>query len=201
MAKKITPLDRFAKLTLNNLEDWAGDKIVSRGVALQAGGAVSDLTLSNDGSILAWVKGSRRYAVRVEVDEDDQVDSYCTYPYELSCKHGVAVVLEYQLLAKRSAVIPPTEPDDDRLKRLSKRFAFDLPDDDCEETEDLEVEIDAYLTGKSKTQLIEIIKDLSQKQPNVAREIADRRQLKSGGPKELVKRLRREIRELGVNAG
>jgi len=200
MAKKITPLDRFAKLTLNNLEDWAGDKIVSRGVALQAGGAVSDLTLSNDGSILAWVKGSRRYAVRVEVDEDDQVDSYCTYPYELSCKHGVAVVLEYQLLAKRSAVIPPTEPDDDRLKRLSKRFAFDLPDDDCEETEDLEVEIDAYLTGKSKTQLIEIIKDLSQKQPNVAREIADRRQLKSGSPKELVKRLRREIRELGDQA-
>jgi len=41
MTKKKTQLDRFADLTWNDIEDWAGRKIVSRGKDYQRGGHVS----------------------------------------------------------------------------------------------------------------------------------------------------------------
>jgi uncharacterized Zn finger protein len=58
MPKKKTPLDRFADLTWNDIEEWAGSKIVSRGKNYQRQGFVSDLAVTDDGGLIAQVKPS-----------------------------------------------------------------------------------------------------------------------------------------------
>jgi hypothetical protein len=64
MPKKKTRLDRFSDLTWNDIEEWAGGKIVSRGKSYQRQGRVSDLAVTDDGSLIAWVDGTVRYATR-----------------------------------------------------------------------------------------------------------------------------------------
>jgi uncharacterized Zn finger protein len=92
MPKKKTQLDRFADLIWNDLEEWAGSKIVSRGKNYQRQRGVSDLVVTNDDGLIAWVDGTEHYATKVVMDEEGLPDSICTCPYELDCKHGVAVV-------------------------------------------------------------------------------------------------------------
>jgi uncharacterized Zn finger protein len=65
MPKKKTRLDRFPDLTWNDIEEWAGGKIVSRGKSYQRQGRVSDLAVTDDDALLAWVDGTERYANRV----------------------------------------------------------------------------------------------------------------------------------------
>jgi uncharacterized Zn finger protein len=88
MPNKKTLIDRFSDLTWDDIESWAGGKIVSRGQNYQRQGRVSDLAVKDDGSLIAWVDGSARYATRVAIDEDGLPDSICTCPYGLNCKHG-----------------------------------------------------------------------------------------------------------------
>ncbi len=49
MSKKKTRLDRFSDLTWNDIEAWAGGKIVSRGKNYQCQGRVSDLAVTVNG--------------------------------------------------------------------------------------------------------------------------------------------------------
>ncbi|MBW1816849.1 MAG: SWIM zinc finger domain-containing protein [Deltaproteobacteria bacterium] len=93
MPKKKTLLDRFSDLTWNDFEKWAGGKILSRGKNYQRQGRVSDLAVTEDGRLIAWVAGSKRYATRVVMDDDGLPDSICSCPYTFDCKHGVAVVI------------------------------------------------------------------------------------------------------------
>jgi uncharacterized Zn finger protein len=112
MAKKKTRLNRFSDLTWNDIEEWAGGKIVSRGKSYQRQGRVSDLAVTDDGSLIAWVDGTERYATRVVMDEDGLPDSICTCPYELDCKHGVAVVIEYLKQVENNRRVPKAKHDD-----------------------------------------------------------------------------------------
>jgi hypothetical protein len=58
-------------------------------------------------------------------------------------------------------------------------------------------EIDTFLQGKTKTQLINLVSEIAEQYPEIAQELADRKQLTSGKTKALVTRLRKEIREIG----
>jgi uncharacterized Zn finger protein len=69
-------------------------------------GRVSDLAVTDDGSLIAWVDGTERYATRVVMDEDGLPDSICTCPYGLDCKHGVAVVIEYLKRIENNRRVP-----------------------------------------------------------------------------------------------
>ena len=95
MPKKKAKLDQFADLTWNDLEEWVGGKIVSRGKNYQRQGRVCDLAVTEDDGLIAWVDGTERYATKAVMDDDGLPDSVCTCPYEVDCKHGVAVVVEY----------------------------------------------------------------------------------------------------------
>jgi uncharacterized Zn finger protein len=202
MPKKEKPLDRFADLTWDDLEAWAGGKIVSRGQNYQRQGRVADLAVTDDGSLIAWVDGSERYATRVVMDEDGLPGATCTCPYEWNCKHGVAVVIEYLKRVEHNQGVPKAKQDDDRLKLLADE---DLDDEmnaaENAMSEDLRQDIDGYLKGKTKTQLIELIHDLAGQYPELARELSDRKQLISGNTKTLVARLRTEMHDLGSEPG
>jgi len=58
MPKKKTQLDSFADLTWNDLGEWAGSKIVSRGTNYQRQGRVGDLAVTEDDGLIAWVDGT-----------------------------------------------------------------------------------------------------------------------------------------------
>jgi uncharacterized Zn finger protein len=189
--------DRFADLTWDDLEQWAGGKIVSRGERYQKQGSVSDLAVTGDGGLVAWVSGTRRYATKVIIDEDGGPDSVCTCPYGFNCKHGVAVVLEYLEQIGQDRRIPTASQDDDRLVLLEGAGEDEtLEGEEAGLPEPARMEIEPFLQGKSKGQLVELLLALARQHPDIAQDLMDRQQPTSGRTKQLMARLRREIREI-----
>jgi uncharacterized Zn finger protein len=202
MSKKKMPLDRFAGLTWDNLDKWAGSRIVSRGKNYQRQGHVSELAATEDGVLIAWVQGSERYATRVKMEDDGLPDSICTCPYEFDCKHGVAVVLEYLERIEGGERVPKAHKDDERLRLFEDEGWEDEADEDEPAMpQDIKGEIDSFLKGKTKGQLIKIILELADRYPDIGQDLADRRQIVSGDVKAMVTRLRRDIREIGEEPG
>ena len=209
MAKKKT--DSFVNLSWDDLREWAGSKIVSRGRSYQRQNLVSKLALLDNGGLLAWVDGTHRYATQVTIGDDGLPESICTCPYGCDCKHGVAVILEYLEQIKKNKRVPEAAKNDERLSLFDEdRWDDDI--DDVEDEDDFDYdespltkkdksEIAAYLDGKSKTQLTELIYDLAEKFPRMAQELTDRKQLASGNVKSMITRLKKDIREIASEPG
>jgi uncharacterized Zn finger protein len=191
-------MKRFADLTWNDIDTWAGGTIVSRGKKYQRQGRVADLAVTADGGLIAWVKGSERYAARVVMNENGLPDSMCTCPYERDCKHGVAVVIEYLQQIENNCRVPTARQDDERLILLADEGR---DEDENFLSEDIRQDIDDFLQGKTKAQLIDLIHDLAGQYPEMARDLSDRKQVISGNTKALMTRLRKEIRDLGSEPG
>jgi hypothetical protein len=64
-------------------------------------------------------------------------------------------------------------------------------DDEHVMSEDFRQDIDAFLQGQTKAQLIDLIHDLAGQYPEMARELRDRKQVISGNTEPLVTRLRK----------
>lgn len=60
MPKKKSRLKKIATLKWEDLEDWAGPRIVDRGRRYQQQGRVTDLAITSDENLVAWVDGSER---------------------------------------------------------------------------------------------------------------------------------------------
>ena len=59
----------------------------------------------------------------------------------------------------------------------------------------------AFLNGKTKTQLIELVTDLAKQHEEVAQDLLDRNLVKSGKTDALVERVRQEIQDVGAESG
>lgn len=202
MTKKKTQLSPLKDLTWDDLNEWAGSKIVSRGRSYQQQGRVSELAHTEDGALVAWVDGSDRYATTVDSGDDGTLSSMCTCPYELNCKHGVAVVLEYLERAEHNRRVPHVGSGDKRLALLAHEDRDDeIGEDEIALSSKGGTEIDVFLKGKTKAQLIQLFHEIAEQYPEIAQELADRQQMISGDAKTLVTRLRREIRDIGAKPG
>ncbi len=202
MTIKKRPTNKWTALTWNDLEEWAGSKIVTRGRNYQRQERVFDLAETDDGGLMAWVNGTERYATSVAMGDDGLPVSICTCPYEWACKHGVAVVLEYLERLENNRRITRAKPDDDRLKLLEDEDRDDVSDtDENAVPEDIQQDIARYLKDKTKAQLIDLIHELAGQYPEMARDLSDRRQLLAGNTQTLVARLKREIRDIGDEPG
>jgi uncharacterized Zn finger protein len=175
----------FLDLTWSDLEDWAGSRILSRGASYNKSGLVQELTLS-DGSLLAWVRGSRRYATTVSLTRG-KLASDCTCPYGGTCKHAVAVVLDYLDRVKRKEKVPLAGADDERLLLLGNGAALGDEDDDCidftgedYEDDDEEDDIDASLNKKSKREIQAMLRGILKTHPTLKDEL----KLKPVAPKK-----------------
>ncbi len=203
MAKrKREPADPFADLTWDDLEQWAGGKIVSRGERYQSQGRVSELAVTSDGGLIAWVSGTEEYATKVIMDEEGMPDSVCTCPYGINCKHGVAVVLEYLEQVGEDRQIPRASEGDERLTLLEGRGREEVFEEgEAGLPEPVRTEIEPFLQDKSKAQLVDLLLEIAEQHPDIAQDLVDRQQILSGSTKKLVTRLRKEIREVGAEAG
>ena len=116
--KSEVPVDPFSELTWDDLEEWAGSRIVARGRSYQRRGAIRDLQRDEEGALVAWVTGSRLYAARVSIEGSKDLICECTCPYWTTCKHAVAVVVEYLDMTKKGTAVGRVEADDARLEEL-----------------------------------------------------------------------------------
>ena len=210
-AKKKEPIDPFSKLTWEDLEEWAENRIVARGRSYQRSGAVRDLGRTEDGASVAWVMGTRRYATRVRVGGRKNIESECTCPYWTTCKHAVAVVLEYLESIKTEHTIGQVEEDDPRLLELE---AIGEESDELEEFDEYEdgleeahsgrakskksktASLRPYLQEQTKAELVALVIELADAHDEVRQLLADRRDLASGQTDKVLQTIRREIRDL-----
>lgn len=204
MPIKEKKIDLFASLTWNDIDDWAGDRVASRSRSYQRNGCVSDLAVTADGDLIAWVDGAHRYATMVSMNEESGLpDSVCSCPYSIDCKHGVAVVLEYLKCVEENIAVPEALENDHRLELAGVVACHDEYDDDEEDDEDESLaedtrgEINSFLKKKTKDQLVGLFLDLAERYPEVRQDLADGERLASGNTAAMVKQLRKDIRGIG----
>ncbi|MDT8445119.1 MAG: SWIM zinc finger family protein, partial [Desulfuromonadales bacterium] len=189
-------------VTLEDLRDWAGSKIYNRGKGYVSN--VSQLSRTEDGTLVAWVSGSDEYATSVRHEGKGDFDSDCTCPYDDwgPCKHAVAVLLAAAEQLKQYQDIPLLDPDDDLYLE-----AFDEDDDWLEEDEDDDREessseppkgrspqLEKQLADKSRDELQALLIELALDFPEVSRRLRDTIRLETGQVDKLVHSLRKEIR-------
>ncbi len=118
------PRKKWNSLTWNDLDAWAGNRSVSRGEAYQRQGRVKDLSLADDGRLLATVVGSQPYVtsawLATKGRRHQQVESVCTCPVGVSgCKHAVAVLVDFLSMLADEREVPLAKPDDPRWSLFS----------------------------------------------------------------------------------
>ena len=177
------------------------------GQSYQRSRRVQDLAQTKSGGLVAWVQGEKRYATQVDFKGGELI-STCTCPYGSTCKHAVAVVLEYLDLLKKNMEVPRIAKQDKRLLLVKKTADEDEWDDeegewddheDEEQGEELEAEELPRRTGKSTTdvlkdflqnptkeQLISLLEDLAGKYSIVREDLQDRLDLAKGSVKKMV---------------
>lgn len=197
--------DPFADLTWEDLEDWAGTTIVSRGRTYQRNSSVSDLGITLEGTLIAYVLGSTRYVTQVAIQNGD-LTSECTCPYWTTCKHAVAVILEYLMCLKNDVAVPQIPPTDPRLDipRETETTGEEYWDPELGMWTDTEEEpkteqqqntgsLSAYLEKQTNAQLVELLDELTDAFPDVREFLEDRRNVRSGNASTLLKAIRQEI--------
>ena len=88
----------WSELDEADLETWVQRRCLDRARRYFEEGRVESLTMTAEGELLAWVRGSEWYAVRIVLTADNKARrlvSVCTCPVAYSCKHAVAVLLAY----------------------------------------------------------------------------------------------------------
>jgi uncharacterized Zn finger protein len=204
MARKRRETDPFEALTWMDLEAWAGDKIVARGKSYQRNGHVKELARTADGKLAAWVEGTERYAVLVYFD-GGMLESNCTCPYWDDCKHAVATVLEYMDYIKKNVQVPVYDQKDKGLQIVEqKKVEFfsgvDRIEEDLSEGASNEF-VEDFLKGLKKSELIQILNDLTKRHRAVHEAILDRKHLSGRSVKKMVDRVRAEILDLTSEPG
>jgi len=194
MQKRKTPLDRLANLTWNDLDEWVSPRILDRGRSYRKQGRVSDLVIADEHDLLASVRGTIEYATWVVVDDDGPPSSVCTCPYELDCKHGVAVVLEYLNHTENDLPVPRVRQGDPRLDLFEDESRESEPGIDKASTRPASSpDVNTLLKGRTKAQLIELVVELAGQFPEIARILEDRWHAATGNTEALVARARDEI--------
>ena len=88
MAKARDRASGWNDLTWGELEEWAGERSLERGLRYFKSGHVSNLARAADGELLATVQGTERYVTAVGLaGGDDILDGRCTCPIGGCCKH------------------------------------------------------------------------------------------------------------------
>jgi uncharacterized Zn finger protein len=208
-----SPSEAWSTLTWDDLDEWAGARTVSRGRSYQRNGRVSQLCISEAGTLIAWVDGSDRYATGVELDTatrkgPDRMISLCSCPVRFACKHAVAVIVECLEAIEAGTPIAGVSDDDPRLALLEGRM--DGFDDDEREVEPRprasksrrrtkkisDHDIRKHLASKSPDDLVDLLLQVCDRDPEVRKALVDECALAGGRYDELLAEARSEMRSL-----
>ncbi len=212
-------LAKFADLTWQDLEEWAGSRIVGRGKSYKT--HVLNLCLTSEGGLVATVSGTDLYTTRVDRPETGDLLCSCTCPYDWGpCKHGVGVILAALDTLKGKRNLPVAAPDDERLGGRPGITAEGLPYDDRDEIQPRDGDefpesasaptppggsrrgpkLRGYVSKLSKRELTELVLDLANTIPEVRERLSDRIRLEADGIAAVVDEVRGQIEELAAES-
>jgi uncharacterized Zn finger protein len=213
MTRKRTKTDYLKNLTWDDLEQWAGNTIVSRGRNYQRNRRVKGLARTPHGGLIAWVEGTRSYATQVDL-ESGTLCSTCNCPYWDTCKHAVALVLEYLYCLKNGVVVPEVTAEDERLRMLAEYYEgeplYSDDEDDLEDDAPLDrhrygepflQSLQAFLRKQTKAQLSTLLEDLADRYPPVRDTLQDLIDLSTADISEMVRVVRAKILEISSEPG
>jgi uncharacterized Zn finger protein len=206
MKKEALKRDLFEKISWDDLEQWAGSRVLSRGQGYHRDHRVQGLAQTQTGGIIAWVHGGQKYATEVDF-EDGELISVCTCPYGNNCKHAVAVVLEYLDHARKNKEVPRVTEQDKRLVLLRDSADEQEWDDEYQGIDGDKlapkksgktkpIALRGFLEQQNKEQLIALIEELAGKHSIIREALQDRYDLSKGSVKKIVNAVRKEIHEL-----
>ena len=187
-----TLIQMLSQLSFEELETWAGSKILQRARAYED--RVDGLHQTTCGTLIAWVEGADRYVTRVLL-QHDHLEHDCTCPYDWGgpCKHAVAVILSAAKMLKTKQVIPVLETEENLHRMLLEggkgRAAHPLADLPAPSLEEI-------LRDKKREELITLLLDIAGRYPDVHQDIMEREHLEKGQVDMLTESLRQEIRKL-----
>ncbi len=195
----------LGELTYADLDQWAGEKIRTRGKSYIK--RVEGLHRTPNDELVAWVSGTEEYATLVHLDAAGEHEWFCTCPYDWGpCKHAVAVILVAAQQVKQKQDIPLLAEDDDLYLVL-----FGEQDDETGWEEELEDEpttgkpkkkkgekpkLRKLLDAKSREDLLDLLVTLAADYPQVERDLLEAEQLRNGRIDPLIRSLRKEIKNL-----
>ncbi|MBT3878964.1 MAG: SWIM zinc finger domain-containing protein [Candidatus Scalindua sp.] len=202
---------KLEELTYNDLQDWAGTKILQRGDSYFKSGCVTNLRITPKG-LLACVSGTHEYITLVTFEGKGgkkYLSSDCTCPYGTDCKHAVATLLAYCQAIKEKKTVQvakSNDPDFERIESGNGEYddEFDEEYDDFEtdtfpekasvkSKKDKENEISNFLDIFTKKSLKELVIKLAHTYPEVRTELLDKARLEGGAVNKIVTSMRKEI--------
>lgn len=155
-------MKKWASLTWEDVDRWAGSRSATRGRTYQRRGRVRNMAVTEDGKLLATVMGTDRYTTSVwpthARGHSHKLESKCTCPVGFNgCKHAVAVALAYLEALAEKKEVPAARPDDPRCTKLSAEatdnndeFGEEIEEEwDDEPAQESECEIDDDFAGES----------------------------------------------------
>lgn len=193
--------EHFSDLAWDDLRQWAGAKILTRGKSYIKN--VRGLARTEEGEWMARVAGSKDYATSVKTAGPGEINWHCTCPFDWGpCKHAVAVILAGIEQVKAGRMIPLLDKESEL--HLALREGPDEYDDDYQEEDDLDKEevregnsqksaLPEILRKKTKEELVDLLLEANIRHPEVRRRIMENEQLAGGQINKLVRALRKEI--------
>lgn len=194
------------RVKVSDLRDWAGETILRRG--RQYVKQVAELSRTAQGELAALVSGRHLYTTVVYFHEDGAPGGLCSCPYECGpCKHAVAVILAAAEMVRQDEEIPLRQETDDLWYMLPKGPAAAGDEDDdlsgpgdpggsmADQRKSAKT-IGKILAGKSRADLLALLKELAGLYPEVARRIRETAALDAGQVDGIVRALQREIMDI-----
>ncbi len=163
--------DPFQALKWSDFQAWAGEKATSEGMKYQDEDRVKEIKRSSEGSLIARVLGTVEYFTEVSL-EKGKLNSTCTCPVEHDCKHGVAAVLEYLELVEIGEEVPIV-PEGDPLLIMARKGPA-LPAGKTPNSYQVcRTELKEYLKRMEKSELIDLLMNLSEKDSLLSKQLWD----------------------------
>ncbi|MCX4027411.1 SWIM zinc finger family protein [Spartinivicinus marinus] len=187
------------KLTIDDLYEWAGSTIVSRGKGY-INYVSDDIFITEHDELVAEVEGSELYITRVFLDDENELVAGCSCPYYDNCKHAVALILKAgQYLKQHKKILLLTE-DNDLYHELDDEIEEDAElylEGECEKTlTGHEVQLYRVLVKKTHADLCDLLIDITNKHPQIRQLILENHRFSNSDVSQQVKRLRKKIKEL-----
>ncbi|MDO9034553.1 MAG: hypothetical protein Q7U51_05050 [Methanoregula sp.] len=218
MAEKNGDPDPLWNFTWSDLDAWVGAKTLVRGRQYQREHRVENLAHASSGELVAWVAGTERYATAVAAS-GGTFKSWCTCPVGTSCKHGVAVVLEYLESLKNNVPVRTLADNDPRILIFARSMPgskTDLPftkipeqktlfeiSGTGEKRDDLSIEevLHAHFDGLTKADLVDLLDKICRESPEIGQGILARNALASADPETILESLHADIAALDREEG
>lgn len=137
--------------------EWVPTPVANRGRSYFEQGLVTKLLLLGEGEIIARVQGSRRY-VTVVAMHPDGIESTCSCPYGVDCKHAVAALLHYEKILTEGKPVPNI--DDETRDRWLAELEQEIESGEPEVSTADHKRIQEWLQGESKESLVRLIANL-----------------------------------------